>query len=92
MRLVQEEGQVSFIYTKKEARPAFAYALAKSAKTKRSRFVTVVLPYAGKEPDLQISCPDIDKPAENAYSFSVTVNGETSTVTYEGLANKVEIK
>ncbi|MBL8991807.1 MAG: alginate lyase family protein, partial [Spirochaetia bacterium] len=92
MRLVREEGQVSFVYTKKEARPAFAYALSKSSKSKRCRFVTVVLPYSGKEPDLQIAYPDIDKPAENAYSFIVSVNGETAAVAYDGLANKAEIK
>lgn len=92
LRLAAEEGQVSFIYTKKEPRPAFAYILPKSSKTKISRFVTVIMPYAGKEPDVRISTPDIDKHGEKAYSFSVSVNGESSTVSYDGLANRAEIK
>lgn len=92
LRLAKEEGQVSFIYTRKEPRPAFSFILPKSAKAKIRRFVTVILPYTGKEPEVRISAPGIDKPEEKAYSFSVSVNGETSVVGYDPLANKTEIK
>lgn len=52
MTLNEEEGQVSFVYTKKEPRPAFSYRVHKSTPAQVVRFVTVVVPYAGSEPQI----------------------------------------
>lgn len=49
LKLQPEEGWVSFVYTKKEPRPAFRYRIQKTAG-KNLRFVTVVIPYEGRTP------------------------------------------
>ena len=48
--MMEEEGQVSFLYTKKEPRPAFCYRMTKDTKEKNIRFVTVVAPYVQDPP------------------------------------------
>jgi heparan-sulfate lyase len=48
LKLIKEEGQVSFRYTVKEPRPAFVYQIDKPTE-KTVRFVTVVVPYAGAQ-------------------------------------------
>jgi heparan-sulfate lyase len=52
MTLNEEEGQVSFVYTRKEPRPAFSFRLQKSSLQQVVRFVTVVVPYEGSEPQI----------------------------------------
>jgi len=49
MRLEEEEGWVSFVYTKKEPRPAFRYRRRKDS-AEGLRFVTIVAPYEGVTP------------------------------------------
>ncbi len=45
LEMIEEEGQVSFLYTKNEARPAFCYRIAKETSAQQVRFVTTVVPY-----------------------------------------------
>jgi heparan-sulfate lyase len=53
MTLNEEEGQVSFLYTKKEPRPAFSYRIQKNDPAKGVRYITVVAPYSGKLPEIE---------------------------------------
>lgn len=54
MKLEEEEGWVSFVYTKKEPRPAFRYRIRKDEKDQNLRFVTVVTPYQNVRPSVQV--------------------------------------
>jgi heparan-sulfate lyase len=51
--LEEEEGQVSFLYTKKEPRPAYRFRTEKQAQTPFVRFVTVVAPYDREVPAIK---------------------------------------
>ena len=58
IELIEEEGQVSFEYTKKMPRPAFGYHIAKGSGKKGIRFVTLVAPYEQKKPNVKIKVLD----------------------------------
>lgn len=57
LKLEEEEGWVSFEYTKKEPRPAFGYKLQKLDKN-AVRFVTVIVPYQSELPEIEIDSVD----------------------------------
>ena len=62
IKLEEEEGQVSFLYTKKEPRPAFRFRIQKTSAGQGVRFVTVVVPYEGSMPGISASIigkPDV---------------------------------
>ena len=61
LTLAEEEGQVSFVYTKKEDRPAFRYRLAKESAGTTIRMVTLVVPFAGERPELSVRVIDDSK-------------------------------
>lgn len=71
VNLVEAEGQVSFIYTQKESRPAFSYQVKKEGRSKGYRFVTVVAPYQDTPP--QISVRLLGKPKLGAKSFDLEI-------------------
>ncbi len=52
--LEKEEGQVSFLYTKKESRPAFRYRIHKTDPAKTIYFATLVVPFGKELPDIEI--------------------------------------
>lgn len=54
LEFIEEEGQVSFEYTIKESRPAFAYKIAKRNPNKNIHFITLVIPYNSTIPDIKI--------------------------------------
>ena len=72
LKLIEEEGQVSYIYTKKEPRPAFGYHMEKTSKQKGVRFVTLVVPYEGEHPTLKIKL--LGKPEIGASSIQLEIN------------------
>jgi heparan-sulfate lyase len=53
--LTEEEGWVSFEYTKKEPRPAFRYRINKQKGDQKIQFVTVVAPYEKDIPKVEIN-------------------------------------
>jgi heparan-sulfate lyase len=77
--LIEEEGQVSFEYTKKEPRPAFCFRLKKKSDKKIS-FVTLVVPYEKSFPDVQIA-----NVLSNFSEVSITIseNGKTKSIGYK---------
>ncbi|MEQ8878467.1 MAG: alginate lyase family protein [Cyclobacteriaceae bacterium] len=81
--LQEEEGQVSFEYTKKEPRPAFRFGLIKEATQSGVRFVTVVYPYKASIPDVKIK--DLSKTVTNANEvvLQVSINGNKRKISYQ---------
>lgn len=81
--LEEEEGQVSFEYTKKEPRPAFRFGLIKEATQSGVRFVTVVYPYKASIPDVKIK--DLSKTGTNANEvvLQVSINGNKRKISYQ---------
>lgn len=83
MKLQKEEGQVSFEYTKKEPRPAFRYNVKKQAKETGVRFVTVVAPYKGRQPNLSARIIGQPKIGDQGVELEVRTNGTTKPVSYD---------
>ena len=81
--LKEEEGQVSFVYTKKEPRPAFFYRVQKTTQEPGIRFVTLVVPYAGKPPEIRVT--HISSPAAGGakVDLELSVNGTSKKIGYD---------
>ena len=54
LTLMEEEGWVSFTYTRKEPRPAFKYNIYKGSSQQHVRFITLVLPFIDEQPQVAI--------------------------------------
>ena len=83
IQLEDEEGQVSFVYTQKEPRPAFRYRIHKQTKGPGVRFVTVVTPYQGAAP--KVSARIIGEPeiGSSRVDLEIVAEGKTKRVQYE---------
>ena len=83
VQLQREEGWVSFVYTKKEPRPAFRYRTAK-VSPEGVRFVTVVAPYSGQEAP-KINAQIIGNPSVGASKITLKVSGDwgSKKISYE---------
>ena len=83
LALQEEEGWVSFVYTKKVPRPAFGYRLQKGTKDKGVRYLTVVAPYLGNQP--KIDARFVGRPAigVSRVELEVTVEGTSKRLIYE---------
>ena len=55
LELSEEEGWVSFEYTKKIQRPAFRYRLKKDSKDESVEFITVIAPFQKDKPRVEIN-------------------------------------
>jgi heparan-sulfate lyase len=80
LELHEEEGWVSFLYTKKEPRPAFCYRLKKPAEKEKLHFVTLVIPYEKEVPEIKIARAVIE-PGEMEIEFFE--NGEQKIIGYK---------
>ncbi len=81
LMLEEEEGQVSFEYTKKEPRPAFRYGLTKEGESK-VRFVSVVYPYKGVGPKVKVKdLSDLGSTSE--VNIQVSINGNKRRISYQ---------
>jgi heparan-sulfate lyase len=88
LKLIKEEGQVSFVYTVKEPRPAFVYQIDKSTE-KGIRFVTVVAPYAGSQtPDIRVEFPE--EPVGNPSIRLKIKEGNQSKITGYSLNHQIK--
>jgi heparan-sulfate lyase len=54
MRLLEEEGWVSFKYSVKEPRPEFSYVINKTSSQPNRRFITLVVPYENEPPVINL--------------------------------------
>jgi heparan-sulfate lyase len=83
MRLQEEEGQVSFQYTKKEPRPAFSYNVKKENKEMGVRFITFVVPYAGELPKVSAGIKGQPEIGALHLELDVSVNGKSNHLSYD---------
>lgn len=83
MKMLEEEGQVSFEYTKKEPRPAFCYRVSKDAGTSGIRYTTIVTPYSQDAPDLSAKIMDQPAMGGKGIDLEITENGSTKRIGYK---------
>lgn len=82
LRLIEEEGWVSFEYRKKEPRPAFGYHIDKGPGTAGLRFVTMVAPYEKEKPDVKIKLIGNPRPGSPDLQLEITEKDKTRTMGY----------
>ncbi len=78
--LQEEEGQVSFKYTKKEPRPAFCYNLKKGCESPEVSFVTLVVPYKSDLPQINIENVKIEN---STIELVIDDNGVSKHIGYK---------
>ncbi len=83
LSLEEAEGQVSFVYTKKEPRTAFSFQKELKNRSKGTRFLTLLLPFREELPE--VSAHIQGNPAIGSRKIRLTVNyqGTEETITYE---------
>ncbi|PHN04920.1 alginate lyase family protein [Flavilitoribacter nigricans] len=83
LSLAEEEGHVSFIYTQKEDRPAFRYRRIKNAGQSAIRFVSLVVPFRAKVPDLQVRILEDENTTGDSFKVEITEGNKVSVISYE---------
>lgn len=76
LKMVEADGQVSFIYTQKEPRPAFSFQVEKNGKSKGYRFVTVVTPYQETPPLITVKILGNPKFGTTTFDLEISENGK----------------
>ena len=82
IKLEEEEGQVSFLYTKKEPRPAFRFRIQKTSAGQGVRFVTVVVPYEGPMPGIRASIIGKPEVGSNKIVMRLRADGRVRKIGY----------
>jgi heparan-sulfate lyase len=82
IELLEEEGQVSFEYTKKGPRPAFCYRLKKENEKDSARFVTLVVPYQNEKPDIKIEVKGNPQIGSSNLQLEIDENGKRKIMGY----------
>jgi heparan-sulfate lyase len=82
LELTEEEGQVSFLYTKKEPRPAFRYRISKTQESTNVRFVTLVAPYEKELPEIKFRIVDEPEIGSSALKLEIQENGKKKLIGY----------
>ncbi|MDZ8117052.1 alginate lyase family protein [Pontiella agarivorans] len=77
--LAEEEGQVSFVYARKEKRPAFCYRLKKE-DDRSVRLVTLVVPYENEEPEVSVRRLDVSAAGNGELMLELNEGGKTKNV------------
>ena len=80
LKLEEEEGQVSFEYTKKQPRPAFRYRMKKRKNQDKIQFVTLVIPYESEVPEIKITRSLVKS---GNMEIEVLENGKTRIINYK---------
>jgi len=82
LELTEEEGWVSFEYTKKEPRPAFRYRLRRTNENQPVRFVTLVAPYEKDIPDIKVEVVGNPQTGSNNLQLKLHENGKDRVLSY----------
>ncbi|NQU52879.1 MAG: alginate lyase family protein [Bacteroidetes bacterium] len=82
LKLEEEEGQVSFEYTKKEPRSAFCYRLKKQNEDAAIRFVTIVAPYENERPNIKVEVIGNAKVGSSKLQLEISENGKKKIIGY----------
>ncbi|WP_339921829.1 heparinase II/III family protein [uncultured Cyclobacterium sp.] len=78
------EGQVSFVYTKKEPRSAFSFQKEWNGKGKGLRFVTSLEPFKGTAPsDVVVKIASKTKIGSKKVTLDIINNGKKESISYE---------
>jgi len=80
--LAEEEGQVSFLYTKKEPRPAFRFRINKTNASSNIRFITVVAPYEKLSPDIKVKLIGKPEIGSSGLQLEIDENGTKRQIGY----------
>lgn len=83
MKLEEEEGQVSFVYTKKEPRPAFCYSICKELKESGVRFVTIVTPYIESPPKVNVRISGKTGIGASHIELEIVIDGISKRIRYD---------
>lgn len=81
LKLVEEEGWVSFEYTKKEPRPAYAFQIKKDSD-EGIRFITRVIPFEDHLNEIGVQLIDDPPPGSSNLQIEISGAGTTKTVGY----------
>lgn len=82
LKLEEEEGQVSFVYTKKEPRPAFRYVVQKESGEEGIRLVTLVAPFEDNIPKIDIKVVGNSEIGSSSLQLEITEGGSTKRIAY----------
>ena len=82
MDLSEEEGWVSFQYTKKQPRPAFRYRIKKELNNQRVCFVRVVAPFKDVVPNIKANLIGDTKTSNAGLRIRVEENGRKKEFEY----------
>ena len=91
LKLEEEEGQISFVYTKKEPRPAFRYRIKKESENSGIRFITLVAPFENEKPNLKIKVVGDPQPGSSNLQLEIQENGESKIIGYSFLEKELRI-
>ena len=80
---MEEEGQVSYEYLKKEPRPAFRYRVSKKTEEPGIRYVTIVAPYAENPPKIKVKILGKPEIGGNNLDLKITTNGKSKQISYK---------
>jgi len=86
LELTEEDGWVSYEYTKKEPRPAFRYRIRKDKPDQQVRFATILVPFKGKQQEIEILSVKTNK---NGIELELTEDGKQKNIGYK-LSNSDE--
>ncbi|MDN3689807.1 heparinase II/III family protein [Cyclobacterium jeungdonense] len=81
--LEEAEGQVSFVYTKKEPRPAFSFRKELIGGSDGERFITLLIPHREELPAVDAKILGNPTIGSNKISIQVSHQGKEETITYE---------
>jgi hypothetical protein len=83
LRLNPMEGQVSFIYTQKEPRPAFSFQKEWKGDRQSRRFLTSLIPFEGKvSPEIRVEISKKTKLGDKKVTLLIDYEGKKETITY----------
>lgn len=82
LEMAEEEGQVSFLYTKKEPRPAFRFRINKTMPQSNVRFVTLVAPYGKKIPKIKIEVVGNPEVGSSEFALNIKEEGTNKKIGY----------
>lgn len=82
LEMTEEEGQVSFVYTKKEPRAALRYRLRKTQADLNVRFITLVAPYEKEIPNVKIKLIGETPIGSSELHLEINDNGMNKTIGY----------
>ncbi|MBK6284150.1 MAG: heparinase II/III-family protein [Draconibacterium sp.] len=82
LELIEEKGQVSFEYTKREPRPAFSFRIKKEKENANVRFVTIVVPYQGKQPNINVEVIENKEPGSSKLQLEINEDNVKKVIEY----------